>query len=131
MEYQIFCLHTIWNYEEVSKTVGANTTYVTIIRDPVDLFESLWVYARLYDYYKTDLETFALSPKIGLFATRAKKRLGRNQMLWDFGLDAKSMDNVTAVKNKIEEIDKTFDLVMMAERFDESMILLMDELCWS
>ena len=131
MDYQIFCLHTIWNYEEVSKTLGANTTYLTIIRDPVDLFESLWVYARMYDYYKTDLETFALSPKTGLFASRAYKRLGRNQMLWDFGLDAKSMDNVTSVKNKIDEIDKTFHLVMMAERFDESMILLMEELCWS
>ena len=38
--------------------------------------------------------------------------------------------NVTAVKNKIEEMDETFDLVLMAERFDESMILLKDQLCW-
>lgn len=40
------------------------------------------------------------------------------------------MDNITAVNNKIHEIEKTFDLVLMADRFDESMILLKNELCW-
>ena len=45
-------------------------------------------------------------------------------MLWDSGLDAHYMDNTTAVDNKIAELERTFDLVMMAERFDESMVLL-------
>ena len=130
MEYQVFCLHTIWNYEAVNQTLGADTTYITIIRDPVELFESLWVYAGMDHYYQTDLETFATAPKTGKYANRAFKNLGRNQMLWDAGLSAKDMDNLSAVKNKIEEIDKTFDLVLMAERFDESMILLKEKLCW-
>jgi len=130
MEYQVFCLHTIWNQKEVRQTLGEDTAYITIVRDPVDLFESLWVYAGMDHYYKTDLETFALSPKTGLFANRAYKNLGRNQMLWDSGLNARYMDNVTAVKNKIEDLDNTFDLVLMAERFDESMILLKHQLCW-
>ena len=51
-------------------------------------------------------------------------------MLWDSGLDARYMDNNTAVDNKIAELEKTFDLVMMAEMFDESMVLLRDLLCW-
>ena len=51
-------------------------------------------------------------------------------MLWDSGLDAAQMDNLTAVENKIFELDQTFDLVMMADRFDESMILMKDLLCW-
>ena len=130
MEYQVFCLHTIWNYEAVNQTLGADTTYITIIRDPVELFKSLWVYAGMDHYYQTDLETFATAPKTGKYANRAFKNLGRNQMLWDAGLSAKDMDNLSAVKNKIEEIDKTFDLVLMAERFDESMILLKEKLCW-
>jgi len=130
MEYQVFCLHTIWNYKEVSETLGEDTTYITIIRDPVELFESLWVYAEMDHYYNTDLETFALSPKTGSFANRAFKNLGKNQMLWDSGLNAQFMDNVTAVMNKIDEIEDTFDLILMAERFDESMILLKDKLCW-
>lgn len=71
MGYDIFCLHTIWNYEEVEKSLGPGAAYVTIMRDPVDLFESLWSYAGLSSYYNTDLETFALSPKLGQLATRA------------------------------------------------------------
>ena len=31
---------------------------------------------------------------------------------------------------KIEEMEDTFDLVMVAERWDESMVLLRDLLCW-
>ena len=38
-------------------------------------------------------------------------------MLWDSGLEASQMDNLTAVQNKIFEVEQTFDLVMMADRF--------------
>ena len=51
-------------------------------------------------------------------------------MLWDSGLSAAAMDNVTAVDNKIAEMDNTFSLVMIAERWDESVILLKNLLCW-
>ena len=51
-------------------------------------------------------------------------------MLWDSGLAAGAMDNMTAVDNKIAEMDNTFSLVMIAERWDESVILLKDLLCW-
>ena len=46
------------------------------------------------------------------------RNLGRNQMLWDSGLAASDMDNLTAVQNKIFEVEQTFDLVMMADRFE-------------
>jgi hypothetical protein len=51
-------------------------------------------------------------------------------MLWDAGLPATSMDNATAVRAKIQEMEETFQLVMLAERFDESMVLMKDLLCW-
>lgn len=52
-------------------------------------------------------------------------------MLWDFGLELSGLNNETAIRSKINEIDSNFDLVMVAERFDESIILLRDELCWT
>ena len=76
-------------------------------------------------------------------------------MLWDAGLPLRAMDNITAVQakvksiiihpnlnldgdhhchnpdlSKIEEMEETFDLVMVAERWDESMVLLKNLLCW-
>ena len=79
------------------------------------------------------LEDYALLPeKVGRFADRVKTgNLGQNQMLWDFGLELGHLANETAVRAKIDEIDANFDLVMVAERFDESIILLRDELCWT
>ena len=72
LDYDIFCLHTIWNHQEVEDTLGpGKVTYITIMRDPVELFESLWSYANLATYYNMDLESFALAPKTGLLANRA------------------------------------------------------------
>ena len=71
LDYDIFCLHTIWNHQEVEDSLGPGATYITIMRDPVELFESLWSYAGLQSYYGVDLETFALSPKTGKLSMRA------------------------------------------------------------
>ena len=42
----ILCLHTRWDYQEMEKVMGEGekTTYVTMLRDPVDVFESQWQY---------------------------------------------------------------------------------------
>ena len=59
------------------------------------------------------LEDYALLPeKTGQFGDRVKTgNLGQNQMLWDFGLELAALNNETAVRAKINEIDSNFDLV--------------------
>jgi len=130
LEYNIFCLHTIWNQDEVNKTLGEGAVYITMLRDPIDVFESLWNYAAMHTFYHMSLEKFARSPKKGLLSQRAFGILGRNQMLHDMGLTEKSMDNIELVDRKIEQVDQGFDLVLIAERFQESIVLMKDELCW-
>jgi len=130
LTYDVFCLHTIWNQAEVEATLGSGAVYVTMLRDPVDLFESLWSYVGLHKFYHTDLETFAMAEKTGLLSQRAYKNLGRNQMLWDLGMPASQMDNHTAVEEMIRQVEAQFDLVLISERFQESMILMKHELCW-
>ena len=78
LEYDIFALHTIWNKAEVERTLGPGAVFITILRDPVQLFESLWVYAGLGKYYGTDLESFALAKKEGKFSMRAYRSVGVN-----------------------------------------------------
>ena len=56
--------------------------------------------------------------------------LGRNQQLWDLGLPDSQIHNQTQVEQKIKELAGDFDLVMIAEQFDESLVLLSDVLCW-
>ena len=54
----------------------------------------------------------------------------RDVTLFDFGLPVEDNDNLDAVQAKIQEINDTFDLVMVMEYFDESIVLLKHLLCW-
>ena len=54
----------------------------------------------------------------------------KNGVFFDMGYDNLSDDD-TYIQNAIEELDATFDLVLLADYFSESMLLLKDLLCWS
>ncbi len=60
------------------------------------------------------LEEFALSDvKTDRIFTG---QLGRNQIMWDLGLDPNDFENRSAIWSKIKQIDKTFDLVLLTEK---------------
>ena len=131
--YNIFALHTKWSQSEVEKVLGAGAKYVTILRDPVDNFESLYNYVHFSKtFHGWSLEEFThkIVAKKKKNVTRIHNYLGRNQQLWDLGLPADSINNYEAVRKKIEKIAEDFDLVMIAEEFDQSLVLLSDLLCW-
>ena len=53
-----------------------------------------------------------------------------NQQSFDLGLIHDSWSGMEAhMKNFIDQIDKDFDLVMITERMEESLVLLADLLC--
>ena len=106
--------------------------YFSILRDPVELFSSLWDYVNLGKHYNMSLETYALSDKTGRLRDRSlMKHVGRNQMLFDFGLHPYYFDNPAKVGEKIKQIEEDFDLVLIADRFEESVVLLKNALCWT
>ena len=130
--YNIFALHTKWNQNEVSRVLGSGAKFVTILRNPVDNFESLYNYVHFENHFNhMSLEQFVqeyIEKRKPI--QRINQYLGRNQQLWDLGLANKDITNFEAVKQKIVEIDNHFDLVMIAEDLDASLVLLSDELCW-
>ena len=52
-----------------------------------------------------------------------------NQQSFDLGLVYDRFRGMEGVKDFIDQIDKNFDLVMITERMEESLVLLADILC--
>jgi len=138
-EYNILCNHLHFNEQGVRDLMPQNTKYIAIVRHPVDLFESIM------SYYAKDVRAFQRIPgnstrtKMKTFLDNPNKyygynmshyeRFGKNAMMYDFGFD-NSEEDETVIQGWIDYLDKTFDLVMITDYFDESMVLMKDELCW-
>ena len=132
------CSHTRYNRKPMNYLFPKSTAkYVTILRNPVDQYESVFNYMGLGDIYGFGrdpgkaLEAFLSTgiEFVDVFKT-ASTRLVRNPMSFDLGLTYKFLQNVIAIKNYIEFLDKEFDLVMITDYFDESVVLLKRLLCW-
>ena len=136
MTPQLFCLHNRWNAKEVQKLMDKNEEkpfYFTILRDPVEIFISMWDYyevsRKLFDD-KLNIETFALNIETSDYNMTLLDVHLRNTMLYDFGMAIEDLEIEQKVEEKIKEIEGVFDLVLMVEHFDVSMVLLKNELCW-
>ncbi|CAL4087305.1 unnamed protein product [Meganyctiphanes norvegica] len=126
----IFALHTRLDISEHTKVLHNDTFWVTVVRDPVDLFESLYNYFHLQNFYMSSLEDFVKSPlKSLLHHPRYLNKFGHNQMMFDMGYEA-NLD-VIELRSAIEELDSKFHLVLISELLEESLILLRHKLCWS
>lgn len=130
--YNLLCHHNRFHYENTVNLMPNDTVYVTILREPVDLFESMYSYYGLFSFYKLPLERLGLSRARSppLLRRRSLNKFGINQMLFDLGFDPLNFDNETAVNKYVNRLDKIFSLVMIADRMDESLILLKDLMCW-
>ena len=104
----------------------------TLLRDPVDTFESGYVYMGLENSYKMNINEYAekIILKKDFPLRKPFSWFDRNELLWDLGMEVGKMQDKKSLREKIEFYEKEFDLVLIAERFDESLIVLKDELCW-
>ena len=51
------------------------------------------------------------------------ERFARNAMMYDFGFD-NSEEDENVIQGWIDYLDRTFDLVLITDYFDESMVLM-------
>ena len=129
LSFDMFIFHSIWSYPEVKKVIP-NAFFLTLLRDPVDCFESNYVYMGLENVFKMDINQYAKNKINPNVKRRPKAIIDKNQQLWDLGLSATEMEDVEKVKQKIEELDKQMDLVLIVEDFENSLVILQDKLCW-
>ncbi|XP_071950181.1 galactosylceramide sulfotransferase-like [Antedon mediterranea] len=136
-KYDMLVNHARYNKPEMEKVMKPNTTYITIIRDPSTQIESNFGYFRLSGKFKlgnmsNPFQTFAENPSY--YWTRYRKTSFRNYMknpnLYDLGLTESQQEDRDVVEKFIAKIAKEFDLVLIQEYFNESLLLLKKLMCW-
>jgi len=127
--FDLFAFHSVWNYPEVKKVLP-EAVYITLLRDPVNCYESNYVYMGLQNAFKMDINKFAQVKAAANIPRRPTAIIGKNQLLWDLGMPHTDMEDEEKVGLKINDLDKQFDFVLLAEHFDESLVLLARLLCW-
>ena len=141
----ILCNHARYNKVPMNWLFPKETTrYITMLREPTQHFESVFNFFHLgkrflalptHNVSTPPLETFLQNAASHLEHVDPKKtsssiNLIRNPSLFELGLDSKYHSNSTVVRNYIEFLQNEFDLVMLMEYFDESLILLKRRFCW-
>ncbi|XP_068164482.1 galactose-3-O-sulfotransferase 4 isoform X2 [Antennarius striatus] len=133
VEFHIMGNHMRFNKTEVGKVMPADTFYFSIIRDPVALAESSFA------YYKGVAPAFQKAKGLGDFADDPMKyydarlhnnHYARNLLWFDFGLNHNANFSIALAQRGVTLIRQAFQLILVSEYFDQSMILLRHALCW-
>ncbi|KAK0155043.1 Galactosylceramide sulfotransferase [Merluccius polli] len=136
MCFNVICNHMRFDEAEVAKLLPADTVYVTILRDPAELFESSFHYfGRLVPLTwkipgEDKLREFLRDPHYYFDPEGFSSFYLKNLLFFDLGQDNTLEAHDPRVEEGIRSIARRFQLVMLVEHFEESLILLKDALCW-
>ncbi|XP_008104560.1 galactose-3-O-sulfotransferase 2 [Anolis carolinensis] len=131
-QFDIMCHHMRFFEPEVAKVMGNTSFYFAILRNPVYLMESS------FNYYKgtssfakaKSLEEFLNQTSRFYNASARDSPYAKNLMTFDFGYNNNGNFFPKRIQLTVRAIEAKFDLLLISEYFDESMVLLKKLLCW-
>ncbi|CAN8025793.1 unnamed protein product, partial [Ixodes persulcatus] len=133
--YHMLAHHSRYSVrEEYASVINSNVFLFTIVREPMAIFESLAAHLKFKDIH---IDDFANTTRKGHFTSylSGKRteygRIGVNQMAFDLGLTQGDLNDSRQIVHFIRRIDAAMNFVLVAERMDESLILLKNALCWN
>lgn len=133
----ILCSHARYSQTTMQSFMPPGTKFITILRYPVSRFESAFLFEDLPAFLgihvsgsTNPLQHFfeqfkKFQPDIDTMYTL------RNGMSFDLGLEPRDFEETEVIRNFISSVEKDFELVLLMEYFDESLILLKQRFCWS
>lgn len=110
-----------------------NTTfYFSILRNPVHLMESSFMYYKGTSCFSKarNLTQFLNQTTLFYNASASDSHYSKNLMTFDFGYNHNGNFSAKQVQLMLKAIEADFDLLLISEYFDESMVLLKEVLCW-
>ncbi|XP_071819584.1 galactosylceramide sulfotransferase-like isoform X2 [Apostichopus japonicus] len=130
--YNISNVHLKYNRRSLDKFMYRrhNLTLFTILRTPEEQWLSWFQYYKKYT--KVGFKADGISEAAMPYIERLEKENGDfNQQSRDLGINDKKHFNDTLLRETVTEMTKDFNLVMITEYFDESLILLRKMMCWT
>ncbi|XP_063296994.1 galactose-3-O-sulfotransferase 2-like [Pelobates fuscus] len=130
-EFHIMCHHMRFQLTEVEKVMPSDTFYFTILRNPVSQMESY------FSYYNSQSTFLGAKSLEDFFSNTSKYYIGtkssnaKNSMAFDLGFDNNGRESTKHFKLMCQAVDIMFDLVLLSDYFDESLVLLKNALCWT
>ncbi|XP_070564860.1 galactosylceramide sulfotransferase-like [Ptychodera flava] len=131
--YDMLTNHVRYNRPEMDDVIP-NATYVTIIRHPVKHFESAFSYfqwGRLIKDSNDKIAKFMENPQTYLDKKVYFWYQSHNGQLFDLGMDTADTNDDKKVDAYIQKLNSEMDLVLVADYFDQSLLVLKKQLCWT
>lgn len=128
--------HMRFNKTALQRLMPNDTIYITILREPASMFESLFTYYSRHcmSFRRVpngSLEAFLAEPLRYYRPQEIESMYAHNTLTFDLGGDKdRPAKDLAYAHTFVAEVEKVFSLVMISEYFDESLILLRHLLSW-
>ncbi|XP_072015072.1 uncharacterized protein [Amphiura filiformis] len=134
--FNMMTSHAVYSRPEMDAVVP-DGLYVTSLRNPVDQFESAFVYFDMMKQAKIStnnntnpLSVFFTNPENYRKRIRYGEKQVQNGQMYDLGFQSQYFSDPFYIRYKIRQLEREFDLVIIKEYFDESLILMKKLFCW-
>ncbi|XP_061186895.1 galactose-3-O-sulfotransferase 4-like [Saccostrea echinata] len=134
--YEILCFHVVYNRSAFERIMPNDTKYIGIVREPFLHFKSS---IRYFNYGGHNGHAQYLRHFLQNSTSTQRKENSNpatsflnNRMAFEFNFPLHLFDSFSSyeVKQYLEKLDKEFDLVIINEYMDESIVLLRRMLNW-
>ena len=140
-KYDILCNHVMFNQTKFQNLMYGDAIYIAIVREPLDLFISAAYYYKYVwpaEYLKMLNETTFIQDLIREPEKNENLKQTRtfNYMAEDFGFVSSSVGEVLELNDDVitsfvSKLNNIFDLVLVVEYFDESLVMMKRLLNWT
>lgn len=126
--YNMSTVHIAYNRQTAATYMAEGTKYISLLRDPVTQWLSAYKFFRLHKLPRDHKMETLLDKKNGYWR---QNLYSRNLQSLDLGLKVNQFEDMASIQKRLLILEYELDLVLITEFFDESLILLKKEFCWS
>ena len=132
--YNILYNHVIFSRKHFLRIFPKNeTVYVTMVRQPVNQFLSallFFLHDKILDAAMNNI-TYYLKNISAYEPENPYLSFTNNRQALDLGFPTSKVRDEKYASSYVKLIDRMFDLVLITEYFDESLIILKRKMCWN